>query len=233
MSAGVERAGTHRAVGLRPIARARSAAGFTLLEMLIAIALMAVVALVSWRGLDSAMRAREGLVANLARTRTLGRCFSQLQYDMANLVTPDEVFGPPLRIMPGELVLIRHIGVGSDEPTRLQVVRYRLHGGVLARSASEPVSTLSRLADTLQHMERFPSAAASDRVVSMSLAVWIPSLGWVSDQAEVAQSYQRFLATHGISSFTSIGMPLPKGLRFVVRLGSPALEYSRVIPIGQ
>ena len=116
-----------RATDPRAAARAR-ARGFTLIEMLVAIALLAVIALLSWRGLDATIRGRDDIASNLAQTRLLGRYFSQLQFDLTNLVTPDEVFGPPLRIRPGELVMVRHLGVGGG-PTQMQVVRYQLRGG--------------------------------------------------------------------------------------------------------
>lgn len=217
--------------GANMLAR-RRATGFTLIEMLVAITLLAVVALLSWRGLDATIRGRDDVVASLAQTRMLGRYFSQLQYDMLNLVTPDEVFGPPLRIRPNELVLVRHLGVGNG-PTQVQVVRYQLKGHQLRRSASQPLSTLSQLSESLHHMDDFAGVAASDDARSMSLSVWISPGGWTSNQAAVEEAYAQFLAQHGISNVTSLGMPLPRGIRFSVTMGTPPVDFVRMIPIGQ
>jgi general secretion pathway protein J len=206
--------------------------GFTLLEMLVAIALLAIVALLSWRGLDATIRGRDDIVSSLAQTRTLGRYFSQLQYDLLNLVTADEVYGAPLRIRPDELVLVRHIGIGSA-PTRLQVVRYQLKDHQLLRSASQPISTLSQLADVLQHMDRFAAVVAGSDVRSMGLSVWVPPLGWTSNQAAVEASYAQFLAAHGISNTASLGKPVPRGIRFTVTMGNPPVAFVRTMPIGQ
>ncbi|WP_144152949.1 type II secretion system protein J [Paraburkholderia sp. BCC1885] len=206
--------------------------GFTLIEMLVAIALLAIVALLSWRGLDATIRGRDDVVSNLTQTRALGRYFSQLQYDLLNLVTADEVFGSPLRIQPDELVLVRHIGVGNG-PTRLQVVRYQMKAHQLLRSASQPVSTLSQLNDALQHMDRFANVAASGNVRSMDLSVWVPPVGWTSNQGVVEASYAQFLAAHGVSNTASLGKPLPRGIRFDVAIGTPPTEFIRTIPIGQ
>ena len=208
------------------------AAGFTLLELLVAIALLAIVALLSWRGLDATIRGRDDIAASLAQTRMLGRYFSQLQYDLLNLVTADEVFGAPLRIHADELVLVRHIGIGSG-PTQLQVVRYQLKGHELLRSASRPVSTLSQLNDALQHMDGFAGVVAADGIQAMSLSVWVPPVGWTSNQAVVQAAYANFLAQHGIANITALGMPLPRGIRFDIRAGSPAFDFSRTISIGQ
>ncbi|VWB14916.1 type II secretory pathway protein [Burkholderia lata] len=215
----------------RAAARAR-ARGFTLIEMLVAITLLAVIALLSWRGLDATIRGRDDIASNLAQTRLLGRYFSQLQFDLTNLVTPDEVFGPPLRIRPGELVMVRHLGVGSG-PTQMQVVRYQLKGRELVRSASQPLASLAEVDDALHHMDAFARVVVSNDARSMQLSVWIPPGGWTTSQADIEQSYAQFLAQHGISNSTSIGVPVPRGVRFAVTMGAPAVEYVRTIPIGQ
>jgi general secretion pathway protein J len=191
-----------------------------------------VIALLSWRGLDATIRGRDDIVASLTQTRLLGRYFSQLQYDMLNLVTPDEVSGPPLRMRPNELVLVRHLSVGAG-PTSLQIVRYQLKGSRLMRSASQPLSTLSDLSDALQHMDDFASVVASDKVRSMNLAVWVVPGGWTTKQAVVEEAYARFLSLHGMSNIATLGLPLPRGIRFSMTLGSPPLSFERVIPIGQ
>ncbi|HDR9583592.1 TPA: prepilin-type N-terminal cleavage/methylation domain-containing protein [Burkholderia stabilis] len=213
----------------RAAARAR---GFTLIEMLVAIALLAVIALLSWRGLDATIRGRDDIASNLAQTRLLGRYFSQLQFDLTNLVTPDEVFGPPLRIRPDELVMVRHLGVGGG-PTHMQVVRYRLTGRELVRSASQPLASLAEVDDALHHMDAFARVVVSNDARSMQLSVWIPPDGWTTSQTVIEQAYAQFLAQHGISNSTSIGAPVPRGVRFAVTMGAPAVEYVRTIPIGQ
>ncbi|MBC8750742.1 MULTISPECIES: PulJ/GspJ family protein [Paraburkholderia] len=210
----------------------RQVAGFTLIEMLVAITLLAVIALLSWRGLDATIRGRDDIVASLTQTRMLGRYFSQMQYDMLNLVTADEVFGPPLRIRPNELVLVRHVSVGNG-PASVQVVRYQLKGNRLMRSASQPLSTLADLSSALHHMDDFAAVVANDDVRSISLAVWVAPGGWTSKQEVVEQAYAQFLAQHGISNITSLGMPLPRGIRFSMTMGKPPLNFERMIPIGQ
>lgn len=218
-----------RAANPRAAARAR---GFTLIEMLVAITLLAVIALLSWRGLDATIRGRDDIASNLAQTRLLGRYFSQLQFDLTNLVTPDEVFGPPLRIRPGELVMVRHLGVGGG-PTQMQVVRYQLNGRELVRSASQPLASLAEVDDALHHMDALARVVVSNDARSMQVSVWIAPGGWTTSQADIEQSYAQFLAQHGISNSTSIGVPVPRGVRFSVTMGAPAVEYVRTIPIGQ
>ncbi|WP_193100211.1 type II secretion system protein J [Burkholderia sp. Z1] len=218
-----------RAAEPRAAARAR---GFTLIEMLVAITLLAVIALLSWRGLDATIRGRDDIASNLAQTRLLGRYFSQLQFDLTNLVTADEVFGPPLRIRPNELVMVRHLGVGGG-PTQMQVVRYQLKGRELVRSASQPLASLAEVDDALHHMDAFARVVVSNDARSMQLSVWIPPGGWTTSQTVIEQAYAQFLAQHRISNSTSIGAPVPRGVRFTVTMGAPAVEFVRTIPIGQ
>jgi general secretion pathway protein J len=213
-------------------ARSRSTAGFTLIEMLVAIALLAVVAVLSWRGLDATIRSRNGIVENLTQTREFGRYFLQLQYDALNVVAPEEMFGPPLRMRPNELVLVRHLDVGSTV-TRLQIIRYQLVGNRLIRSASPPLASISQLTEALQHMDSFTGVIASDHVRSMGISVWLAPGGWTDQQSTIAAAYTRFLAAHGIGTSTAQGLPLPRGLRLTVTTLPPVKEYVRAIPLGQ
>lgn len=198
-----------------------------------AIALLAVIAVLSWRGLDATIRGRDDVVASLAQTRMLGRYFSQLQFDMLNLVTPNEVNGPPLRIMPNELVLVRHLGVGDAGVAWLQAVRYQLKGHQLLRSASRPASSLSQLADALHHMDDFASVVANDNARSMSLSVWIAPGGWTSSQTVIADTYAQFLSQYSVSTLSTQNMPLPRGIRFSITMGSAGQRFSRVVPLAQ
>ena len=210
--------------------RARQSA-FTLIEMLVAIALLALVAVLCWRGLDATIRTREDVVAHLARTRNLARYFSQLQFDTLNMATPQEIGGAPLRILPNELVMVRHLGIGGG-PTRLQIVRYQLKNRQLIRSASAPLATLSEVKDATQHMDNFAGVVALEDVRSMNLFVWMPP-AWTDQQQVIANAYARFLSQYAVGTNSTVGMPLPRGLRFSISTGSPPIGYVRTIPLAQ
>ena len=55
----------------------RSHRGFTLVEVLIALALMAVMGGLSWQGLDSLLRSRSAVQAEHARSTVLGTVLAQ------------------------------------------------------------------------------------------------------------------------------------------------------------
>ncbi len=69
------------------MARTKGQRGFTLIELLIAITLMAVLAGLSWRGLDSLMRSRDITQAQVDKTAVLQTVLAQWQADL-NAVQP-------------------------------------------------------------------------------------------------------------------------------------------------
>ena len=61
----------------------RAQQGFTLIEVMVAILLMAVVSLIAWRGLDSVTRADQHLQASTEQTEALLRALNQLERDIS------------------------------------------------------------------------------------------------------------------------------------------------------
>jgi general secretion pathway protein J len=72
----------------------RSHRGFTLVEVLIALALMAVMGGLSWQGLDSLLRSRSAVQAEHARSTVLGTVLAQWRADLnAATVLPGQGLG--------------------------------------------------------------------------------------------------------------------------------------------
>jgi general secretion pathway protein J len=151
------------------------ASGLTLIELLIAITVLAVVAVLGWRGLDSIVRSRIALTEEMERTRGIQLAFAQMERDAANVATavlsPDR---PPLAAGGGRLVFIRRVFT-ENQPVRLQVVSYRIGNGVLYRRESIPTRDLGQLdlawqANGAANGEQ--EVALEDGVDSMSLRVW-------------------------------------------------------------
>src|SRR5690606_19429422 len=82
--------------------------GFTLLEVLVAISLMAVLSILSWRALDTTARSNERLDASTDMTLGLMRVLGQLETDIAqhavkNVLPPGSPFFPagrPASVLP-------------------------------------------------------------------------------------------------------------------------------------
>jgi general secretion pathway protein J len=125
--------------------RHRRQTGLTLIELLIAITILAVVAVLGWRGLDSIVRSRIALSAEMERTRGVQLAFAQLERDCANIISA-EMFPnrAPVVAEQQRLVLIRKVFM-ENQPVRLQVVAYRVRNGVLSRRESRPTRDLGEL----------------------------------------------------------------------------------------
>jgi general secretion pathway protein J len=110
--------------------------GFTLVELLIAISVLAMVAVLGWRGLDSIVRARVALNADLEQTRGLQLAFAQMQSDAAHIASVNSIGGRPVvDAQVDRLTLVRTV-FADNQPSRVQVVAYRVRGGVLTRRES-------------------------------------------------------------------------------------------------
>lgn len=138
--------------------------GLTLVELLIAISILSLIAVLGWRGLDSIVRARIALTSDLEQTRGMQLAFAQLQSDCAHLAADLTLPDPmPLAAERGRLMLVRTV-FAENQPSQLQVVTYRLRDEVLIRSESAATRDLSELRILWQ-------AAAIDTVTSQEVAL--------------------------------------------------------------
>lgn len=155
----------------------RRRCGFTLIELLVAISILAIVAVLGWRGLDGIIRSRGALTAKMEQTRGLQLAFAQLQSDCANLATSALLHNRAyLQAENDRLTLVRVV-MAENEPTRLQVVAYRVRDGVLTRRESNATRDLLQL-DTLwqaalNDTDTATGVALQSEVVSMGARYWI------------------------------------------------------------
>jgi general secretion pathway protein J len=136
--------------------------GFTLVEVLVALLVMATMAAMAWRGIDALVRSREIAQARLAQTARLQTVLAQWEVDLRALQDSHGSV-PPLAFDGGNLVLTRQAAVG------LQVVVWSLREGSLWRWESPAQRTLQDLEDQRQRglqqlNQRNPALRALDGV---------------------------------------------------------------------
>ena len=160
--------------------------GFTLIEVMVAIMLMALVSVIAWRGLDSVTRADQHLQASTEQTEVLLRALNQMQRDISlrasveltvpttpedAAVSTEGLAAVTVRSSDSKgfrLDVIRSAPVAGDG---LQRVRWWLKGDSLYRAAAPARA-------------RFPLPAAKDGVEvltgvsDLQVRVWEADKGW-------------------------------------------------------
>lgn len=215
----------------RPIAER----GLTLVELLVAISVMAFVAVLGWRGLDSITRARVSLNQELEQTRGLQLAFAQLQTDCANVVDATELEGrAPVQMDTTGITLVRRVQAES-QPGAFQRVAYRLREGVLTREELPPVRDLARLN---QDAQAAPSPSMSSvrlqsDVQAMTLRVWADdgrgwrSLNSIDDKAPTSRA-----ALMNPQSGTTSTQRVWSGLEVALRLSGRSASLTKVFMLG-
>ncbi|MFG6455297.1 PulJ/GspJ family protein [Roseateles sp. BYS96W] len=113
--------------------------GFTLVEVLVALVVMAVMAAMAWRGIDALVRTREIAQGHLTQAARLQTVMAQWEADL-RAVQDSHSTVQPLVFDGANLVLTRQATAG------LQVVVWSLREGSLWRWESASVKTLQNLA---------------------------------------------------------------------------------------
>ena len=165
----------------RPAQRKHRHKGLTLIELLVAISVLAFIAVLGWRGLDSIVRARIALTGDLEQTRGMQLAFAQLQSDCAHLadaaVLPDRM---PLAAGSDRLTLVRTV-FADHQPSRLQVIAYRVKDGVLTRRESAATRDLTEL-DALWltvagDIDTNQEVVLQSGVAALTMRLWVNG-GW-------------------------------------------------------
>ncbi|WP_083812415.1 prepilin-type N-terminal cleavage/methylation domain-containing protein [Pusillimonas sp. T7-7] len=172
--------------------------GFTLIEVLIALALMALLSIISWQALDLVQRSSERLNANADDTLALVRVLGQLEKDINqhatagilsqpaqthatadNPVSPDShasgLLPPGIHWSAPALTILRSAHDGA-----WQQVIWGQVGHTLQRAAGPASRTLP-----------LPPAQANQEVLgqikSFSVRAWIPGQGWTTPDTTISQ----------------------------------------------
>jgi general secretion pathway protein J len=160
------------------------AGGLTLIELLVAISVLAFIAILGWRGLDSIVRARIALTGDLEQTRGMQITFAQLQSDCTHLADAASLLNrPSLAAGQGRLTLVRTV-YADNQPSRLQVVSYRFNDGILSRTESAATRDLRELDNLWQAAANDSDTARAVKlqsdVAAMTMRFWVNG-GWAAN----------------------------------------------------
>ncbi len=139
------------------------ARGFTLIELLVAISILAMVAVLGWRGLDGIVRARVALTEQMEMTRGMQLAFAQMQSDCEHAADATLLGRRPYLLQAENRITLVRTVFNENEPARLQVIAYRLVDGRLNRRESNTTRDLVELDALWQaSAERYRPDAAGD-----------------------------------------------------------------------
>ncbi len=205
--------------------------GFTLIELMVAITVMSIVAIMGWRGLDSIIRARQTLQANLEQTRGIQLAFAQMESDAANVVEAEDVPGlDSFFLGQNDLLLVRRVQ-DENQPGRIQIIAYRLREGVLSRSESVATRDLAQLREDWQRFlaqaDTLTSIPLQSQVAAMSLRSWRQGeTDWRTPGVEnIAPSPNSGAGSRGKPGRWS-------GLEVSLRLQSQTLPMQKILLLG-
>ena len=162
----------------------RAARGFTLLELLVAVALLGVLAVLSWRGMDSVLRGRDRIVSASDDLRSLSVAMTQMEEDLRRS-WPIRLLGLPESSIsfsmgsdrePPSIGLLRETR-GADA-VQVQRVIYRLRDGVFERGFS------LWAAPSPDGSQQVPAAPFTwqpimSEVQSIDFRGWLDGRGWL------------------------------------------------------
>ncbi|MCX7217736.1 MAG: prepilin-type N-terminal cleavage/methylation domain-containing protein [Burkholderiales bacterium] len=153
-----------------------SSSGFTLSELLVAITILAIIAVLGWRGLDSIVRARVSLTTELEQTRGIQISFAQLENDSAHIAGDFLLPGRTSLYASGQNLIMIRIVNDDLQPTRLQVVAYRVVEGVLSRRESEATRDMrvldSILQSALSGTDNMPVVNLQSNIIAFEMRTW-------------------------------------------------------------
>lgn len=200
--------------------------GFTLVEILVALVIMAVLAGLAWRGVDGMLRAREGSQAAVDRTMRLSTVVTQFEQDLAAVYDSPAV--PSLRF-DGQTLRLTRETVGG-----VQVVAWALRDGAWMRWAGPVVTRTDELQQSwLRSQQLFGNEAGQLRAIEGARAWQV--YFYRGNSWSNAQSTGNVIAPPagppGAAVAPSIEREaLPSGVRFVLTLDRGVLTRDVLVP---
>jgi general secretion pathway protein J len=151
-----------------------------LVELLVAIWIMAIVSIIAWRGLSALVATRDRLGPEADDVRALLIGFGQMERDLARAASPTLVsqvgtsISVPVIDGAQALQILRFSEPLSDGASAVQQVTYAVIDGALMRQCSPPVRSVQAAASASAATVRLVTGVASMRV-----RVWRANEGWI------------------------------------------------------
>jgi len=128
--------------------------GFTLVEVMVALLIMAILAALAFRGIDALVRAKDAALASTDRTLKMNTGMSQFEYDMSQVVD-SKVLPRPIMFDGATLRVARR------SPAGIQLVLWTLQDRRWQRWASPPYIHMTDLTDAWMRSQQWGAISGS------------------------------------------------------------------------
>lgn len=197
--------------------------GFTLLEMMVAIFLMALMSMLAWRALDAMVRTRGSLEARGQEFDALKRLFDQWNRDCSAMDTPDGwQAGVPVSVSAAGRVDLIRSRTWPDGTRQRVMVTYLLHQGDVERWESPP------LGGRLEWLGKWTALQAGEdpgSVYGGNPVVLLKGVDGLTGRA--------FTEGANVTGRPPAAFPLLRGLELSVSWPGQEAPYSRICLTGQ
>jgi general secretion pathway protein J len=161
--------------------------GFTLLELLVAITILAFISVIAWRGLSSLTATRERLEPQNNQVRSLLAGFGQMELDLAHVPRNATLYALPTQavrvlVVDGQRSLqILRLADSPDgsRASAVQLVLYRVQDGVLQRQTTPAQRYYSAEAPS-----RLETVALVPGIDDLQIRVWQTNVGWITPASD-------------------------------------------------
>lgn len=194
--------------------------------MIVAVSLLAIIAVISWRALDGVIRSRTALTDEMENTRAINQLFDQLTDDAGQIVGDRNLHAPAFSFGPGQLRIVRAVRP-AGQPMRWQVVTYRLAQGVVVRQVSPLADSRDAIIPLLERPVSGTSLPMAAGIAEMHVRAWVRGSGWIADMREA----RKVVPMLTIPSDADAGTTGIRGFEIVVRPATGTGPYMRLVPL--
>ena len=200
----------------------RRAAGFTLVEVMVALLIMAILAALAFRGIDALTRAKQAALAATDRTLRLNTGLSQFDYDIAQLVNS--------KVLPQALMWDgATLRFTRRTPDGLQLVIWTVQDRRWQRWASAPTTHMSDLTDAWMRSQQWSAISGNAVTVLKDVDAFNFILCNANGLQVVGCSWNNAGSTAGTVASGNVFIP-PSGLRITLKLPEGDLVREREVP---
>ena len=201
----------------------RPQAGFTLVEVLVALVLMAILAGFAWQGLEAVLRARDASRESIDRTTRLATVLTQWQQDLQSVYDTGVV--PPLSFDGQTLRLTRRVDEG------VALVAWSVRGGSWQRWSGAAMQRSGPLQQAWVASQQLMGNEPGQLTVAAGATEWQLYFHRGSDWSNAQSSGNLVAAPAGAaSSAATVREELPNAVRLVITL--PAGKLTRDVALG-